>query len=199
MTATTTTGLPDHYELALGHPVRSFVLTLVGIALALLILQWSGFVYPDVHAAGSGAQDLGDGAQTFTVAVQNGSPLPVEVVGHRVAHHQHDERGARHRPVGDRGGRIDRPLHRASRSSPSRSTTARPPGSPSAWSPSAPRSLGSPTVEVRTASGLRRHIDLQQPSQDVAAWSLPLHGQASRTSTRTSRVLSRSPARVLAA
>jgi hypothetical protein len=27
--------------------------------------------------------------------------------------------------------------------------------------------LGSPTVEVRTASGLRRHIDLDQPSQDV--------------------------------
>ena len=110
MTATTTTGLPDHYELALGHPVRSFVLTLVGLAIALLVLQWSGFVYPDLHAAGSSSQTCGDGAQTFTVAVENGSPLPVEIVGIEWPTTNMTERRARDRPVDDGPRRVDRLL-----------------------------------------------------------------------------------------
>ena len=167
MTATTTTGLPDHYELALGHPVRSFVLTLVGLAIALLVLQWSGFVYPDVHAAGSGSQDLGDGAQTFTVAVENGSPLPVEIVGIEwpTTGMTSAELGIAPSETDQDGSTVHYVVE------PFEPFVLE--GGETAWfitrvvAAECSAALDSPTVEVRTASGLLRHIDLDQPSAEV--------------------------------
>ena len=162
----TTTTAPRTGELELGHPVRSFVLVLVGLGLILLGVQWTGLVDPDVHTMGSGAADLGDGAQTFTVAVQNGSLLPVEIleVDWPATHVTSSEVGiapSSESPDGTTVSYVLRPFEPFTLD-----------GGETAWIgirvvPECEASLGEPAVQVRTASGLERRIDLDQPGEAV--------------------------------
>lgn len=163
MTATTA---PRTGELELGHPIRSFVLVLLGLGLILLGVQWTGLVYPDVHAMGSGVADVGDGAQTFTVAVQNGSLLPVEIldVDWPAAHVTSRELGIAPSSTSPDGSTVSYRLV------PFEPFTLD--GGETAWIgirvvPECDASLGEPVVQVRTASGIQRHIDLGQPGEAV--------------------------------
>ncbi len=102
------------------------------------------------------------------MAVENGSPLPVEIVGIEwpttgmtsaelgIAPSKTDPDGSTvyyvvepFEPF-DARRRRDRLVH------------------PCEWCPECSAALGTPTVEVRTASGLRRHVDLDRPSAEIA-------------------------------
>lgn len=65
----------------LGHPVRAFVLVLVGLAVGLVALQASGAVMPRVtNFEGRGAGSAVEGqAQWEAVVIQNDALLPVRV------------------------------------------------------------------------------------------------------------------------
>jgi hypothetical protein len=68
-------------EMALGHPVRSFVLVLVTIGLALVLLQLSGLIQPRVgrFEGRAGGMAVDGRAQWTAVVIRNDGPLPVEV------------------------------------------------------------------------------------------------------------------------
>jgi hypothetical protein len=162
----TSTTAPWTEDLELGHPVRSFVLVLVGLGLILLGVQWTGLVHPDVHAMGSGVADLGDGAQTFTVAVQNSSFLPVQIleVDWPVSHVTSSEVGIAPSSTSPDGATVSYLLR------PFEPFTLD--GGQTAWIgirvvPECDARLGEPTVRVRTASGLERRIGLDQPGEAV--------------------------------
>jgi hypothetical protein len=162
---TATTASPTT-ELPLGHPVRSFVLVLIGLGLILLAAQWTGVVNPDIHGVGSGTADLGDGAQTFTVAVENGSTLPVEILdlewpATHVASRELGIAPSSQSPDGSTVSYLLVPFEPFTLD-----------GGETAWVgirvvPECSATVGEPTVEVRTASGLRRWVALGQPGEAV--------------------------------
>jgi hypothetical protein len=163
MTATTE---DTRQELDLGHPVRSFVLVVVGLGLILLGAQWTGLVHPDVHAMGGGSADLGDGAQTFTVAVRNSSVLPVEIleVDWPATHVTSSEVGIAPSSTSPDGSTVSYLLR------PFEPFTLD--GGETVWIgirvvPECDASLGEPAVRVRTASGLERRIDLHQSGEAI--------------------------------
>jgi hypothetical protein len=157
MTATTTSPAAG---LSLGHPVRSFVLALLAVGLALLAMQWTGVVYPNIVVAGSGGQELGDGLQTETVGFRNEASLPVDIVGLE---------WPTDAPASTVG--IAPSTSGADGTTTSLSYLLEPfepftlePGE-TAWvgirvAAECTPEIGSPTIEVRTASGVRRHLEL---------------------------------------
>jgi hypothetical protein len=65
----------------LGHPVRSFVVALMVLALGLVALQISGLVQPRVTSfGGQGAGIAIEGVPQWTaVVIRNDAPIPVEI------------------------------------------------------------------------------------------------------------------------
>jgi len=153
-------------QIDLGHPVRSFVLALVGLAVALLVLQWTGFANPQVHGTSySGSYSAGP-LRTFTAEVKNDSPFPVEVVelAWPTTNMRHAEVGIAPSTTSPDGSTVSYALE---------------PFEPfelaageSAWVgvrvlPDCPATVGHPQLEVRTASGLVRHVEIDQGGFDL--------------------------------
>lgn len=61
----------------LDHPVRSFVLVLIGVGALLLGVQWSGAVQPRLESHGQGFAELVPPVEAL--GFRNAGPLPVEV------------------------------------------------------------------------------------------------------------------------
>jgi hypothetical protein len=153
-------------EIDLGHPVRSFVAVLVAIALALVVVQWSGFANPRVSPTNHSATYLAAPAQTFSIQVRNDAPLPVEVTG--LAWPATNVASQEVGIVPSAEGDDDDPLTAELR--PFEPFTLD--GGETVWLgvrvlPDCGATIGDPTLEVRTRSGLRHEVAIPQGGQDV--------------------------------
>jgi hypothetical protein len=73
--------LPPPASPEVGHPVRSFVAVLLLVAAALLVLQWSGALWPRLHPGGSSSSATGPGGRVEErLEVRNDGPLAVRVL-----------------------------------------------------------------------------------------------------------------------
>jgi hypothetical protein len=63
----------------LGHPVRSFVLAMLGVSLVLALVQWSGLVMPDLRAATTSFGATIDGRQYVALLLDNEGRLPIRI------------------------------------------------------------------------------------------------------------------------
>jgi hypothetical protein len=162
------TAIAEHpvREVDLGHPVRSFTAVLIASALVLVVVQWSGFANPRLHPTSVSGGYADGPIQTFTIEVQNDSPLPLEITA------------------------LDWPTTNMASAEAgvvpsSGQLGVAPPGAPvdpfepftidggtTAWLgitvvPRCSAGIGSPRVEVRTPSGLRHQVDLDRGGFDV--------------------------------
>ncbi|MEQ1788303.1 MAG: hypothetical protein ABL966_14720 [Acidimicrobiales bacterium] len=141
----------------LGHPVRSFSLVMVAVGILLLALQWTGAVYPNLESPRGSSTDFA-GVDHVLVEIHNAGALPVRI------------EDATWPVTGGSAGRLglappaypEGPLDLAD-IPPFRPVTID--AHSSRWLvltvlAGCQTRLGEPTVEVRTALGLRRTVDL---------------------------------------
>ena len=152
-------------ELDLGHPVRSFVVVLTVSGLLLLALQWTGAVHPQIQAGETGSAELA-GDTVVVIEVRNDGALPVRVEDLRwpVERSADSVIGLAPSTSVPGGGSVSYAL------APFVPFTLD--GGASRWigiriTPECSASLGSPRIRVRTATNLRRWIDLDQLDRDV--------------------------------
>jgi hypothetical protein len=151
----------------LGHPVRSFTLVMVGFAVLLLALQWTGAVHPNLESPGSSTTSYGP-FEIAMVEVHNAGALPVRVdratwptIGVRTA-----ALGLAPEGWNDPEGSLD-----LAHIPPFRPFTID--ANASRWLvvtvlPECGGQLGEPTVRVRTALGLHRTVDLRPDQAEPA-------------------------------
>jgi hypothetical protein len=152
--------------LELGHPVRSFVVALVGIALLLLVVQWSGFANPRLSPTHHSGTHRAGPTETFSLQIRNDAPLPVEIVAI-----EWPTTNVASQEVGitpSAGGADDAPL--TAELLPFEPFTLE--GGETAWlgirvAPECSATIGDPTIDVRTRSGLRHDVEIPQGSQNV--------------------------------
>lgn len=73
----------DTHDGTTSHPVRSFVIGLIVLALILLALQWSGTVNPQLSVSAGSSGNTSQREAYEILQVTNSGAFPVEVIGGR--------------------------------------------------------------------------------------------------------------------
>lgn len=156
------TAVAEHpaQELDLGHPVRSFTAVLIAIALVLVVVQWTGVANPRISPTNHSATYLAAPAQTFSIQVRNDAPVAVEVTGLAWPTSNMASKEVGIVPTAD--GPED-PL--TSGLQPFEPFTLD--GGETTWLglrvlPECSATIGEPTIEVRTRSGLHHEVVIAQ-------------------------------------